>query len=235
MTCDEVKGLFDAFVDGELNLWTSVAVEEHLQDCAACAGEVQARMDLRRAIEEAGLYFPAPREVHRRVRRSVRGGWFPAVWWIAPVAAVLALIFLLVPLPGTSAMEQAVVSGHVRSLMPNHLLDVPSSDMHTVKPWFNGKIDFSPPVKDLKQEGFALAGGRLDYLRDRAVAVLVYHRRQHVINVFLWPASHGDTGVAEATRQGYNMLHWTRSGFEYWAVSDLNVQELNEFGRLLRE
>ena len=132
-------------------------------------------------------------------------------------------------------MEQAVVSGHVRSLMPNHLMDVPSSDSHTVKPWFNGKVDFSPPVKDLKADGFTLVGGRLDYLQDRTVAALVYQRRKHLINVFLWPSSRADSGVTAETRQGYNLLHWTRSGFEYWAVSDLNLQELGEFGRLLQE
>jgi anti-sigma factor RsiW len=104
-----------------------------------------------------------------------------------------------------------------------------------VKPWFNGRLDFSPPVKDLKADGFALIGGRLDYLHDRSVAVLVYERRRHVINVFLWPTSRGDTGVDQETRRGYNVLHWTRSGFEYWVVADLNMQELGEFGRLLRE
>ena len=235
MTCDEVKVLLDAFVDDELDLRTSVAVEEHLTECSACAREAEARSQLKEDIAAAGLYYPAPRGLQERVRRSMGGRGFPSIWWIAPVAAVLALVFVLVPRPGTSAMEQAVVSDHVRSLMPNHLMDVPSSDMHTVKPWFNGKIDFSPPVKDLKSDGFALIGGRLDYLRDRAVAVLVYQRGKHVINVFLWPSSRGDSGVEAGTRQGYHLLHWTRSGFEYWAVSDLNMQELSEFSRLLRE
>jgi anti-sigma factor RsiW len=235
MTCKEVQGLLDAFVDGELDVRTSVAVEEHLEECAACAQEVRERLDLQEAITDAALYYPTPREVRQRVQRSLRGRSFPVTLWIAPVAAALVLVFLALPRLGTSAMEQAVVADHVRSLMPNHLLDVPSSDMHTVKPWFNGRVDFSPPVKDLKEQGFALVGGRLDYLRDRAVAVLVYERHRHVINVFLWPSSRGDSDVEMDTRQGYNLLHWTRAGFEYWAVSDLNARELGEFARLLRE
>jgi anti-sigma factor RsiW len=235
MTCKEVQGLLDAFDDGELDVRTSVAVEEHLGECAACAQEVRERLDLQEAITDAALYYPTPREVRQRVQRSLRGRSFPVTLWIAPVAAALVLVFLALPRLGTSAMEQAVVADHVRSLMPNHLLDVPSSDMHTVKPWFNGRVDFSPPVKDLKEQGFALVGGRLDYLRDRAVAVLVYERHRHVINVFLWPSSRGDSDVEMDTRQGYNLLHWTRAGFEYWAVSDLNARELGEFARLLRE
>ena len=235
MTCAEVETLLDAFVDGELDLRTSMDVEEHLTHCAQCAQQVRERLDLQEAIADARLYYPAPRELRKRVRRSLQGRSFPLVWWIAPVAAALILVLLALPRPGTSAMEQAVVSDHVRSLMPGHLLDVPSSDMHTVKPWFNGRVDFSPPVKDLKPEGFPLAGGRLDYLRDRTVAVLVYERHRHVINVFLWPSSRGDSDVESAARQGYNLLHWTRGGFEYWVASDLNARELGDFVRLLRQ
>ena len=235
MRCEEVRALLDAFVDAELDLRASMDVEAHLSECAACAEEVRARLDLQDAIAGAALYYPAPPEVRRRVENSVKGRSYPVAMWLTPVAAALVLVFLALPRLGTSATEQAVVSNHVRSLMPNHLLDVPSSDQHTVKPWFNGRVDFSPPVKDPKAEGFALVGGRLDYLRDRTVAVLVYERRRHVINVSVWPSSHGDSEVNASTRQGYNLLHWTRAGFEYWAVSDLNARELAEFAKLLRE
>ena len=129
-----------------------------------------------------------------------------------------------------------VIAAHARSLQVNHLTDVVSTDRHTVKPWFRDKLDFSPQVPDLSAEGFALSGGRLDYLADRSVAALVYQRGKHTINVFTWPATNdADTPVRNFSRQGFHIREWQRSGMNYWVVSDLNDEDLDQFVRLFRE
>ena len=157
------------------------------------------------------------------------------------MAATIAVIFGLIFLnqggvfdcsPG-NALAQDVISSHVRSLLATHLLDVPSTDQHTVKPWFDGKLKFSPPVHDFAERGFRLTGGRLDYLNGREVAALVYQRRLHVINLFIWPSASGRNTAAESfTKDGYNVSHWDRDGFEFWAVSDVNAEDLRTFAGL---
>jgi mycothiol system anti-sigma-R factor len=136
----------------------------------------------------------------------------------------------------TEAIAHDVLASHVRSLMPGHLTDVASTNRHNVKPWFNGRLDYSPPVYDLSADGFPLAGGRVDYVDGRAVAVLVYERRQHVISLYVWPAGRAGMPAAEQlsgrTRQGYHMLAWTRGGMTRWAISDLNLDELHQFAGL---
>ncbi len=167
-----------------------------------------------------------------------------AAWgWLAVAAAILMVFAMswrigpgLVRNANSDLLAQEIVSSHIRSLQPDHLYDVKSTDQHTVKPWFNGKLDFSPPVRDLSEDGYPLVGGRLDYVDHRAVAALVYQRRQHLINVFIWPEAKGtEEALTTKSVQGYNMIPWEGGGMYQCAVSDLNKGELEQFTELLRK
>jgi anti-sigma factor RsiW len=249
MSCTDTKNLLNAYVDGELDSAGSLSVENHIQRCASCLADVQRLRALVSAIEGGGLRFKAPKQLKRNVKAAVRVanprkrisllGWR----WVSAFASAVVVIIL-----GWTAMTywarsseerllvNDIVSGHVRSMMANHITDVSSSDSHTVKPWFGGRLDYSPPTKDLTEQGFRLIGGRLDYLNNRPVAALVYQRSQHFINLFVWPSN--NTAIQQQdqlTRHGYNVIHWTKAGMTYWLVSDLNLTELNECARLLKE
>ena len=251
MTHRELEPQLDAYVDGELAPEDAREFEAHLRVCDDCARLHEARVALSAAIREQAPALRAPDALRDRVRATLRDAagttrvrrGLPAVAtrWLA-LAASLATVAvgswrLGLSRAGEDALAGQVLASHVRSLMPRHLTDVVSSDQHTVKPWFNGKLDFSPPVYDFAGRGFPLIGGRLDYLGGRPVAALVYGRRQHVINVFLWPATLGAVGGASrvATRQGYHLLRWTTPEYAYWVVSDLGLAELNDFAQLLRQ
>jgi anti-sigma factor RsiW len=243
----ETQDLIHAYVDGELDLVRSLEVEKHIQNCQVCSRDYKNFQTLRSVVGTGSLYFKSPANLQRRiqsaVRKETRVETRPPVlsWrWLSvgaslAFAAIIILTFVpaLTRHPADDLLAQEIISGHVRSLMADHLTDVSSSDQHTVKPWFNGKVDFSPPVKDLADSGFPLVGGRLDYVENRPVAALVYKRRQHFINLFIWPSTHDSVaGKKTVMRQGYNLIHWTKSGMTYWAVSDLNSSELQEFVRL---
>jgi anti-sigma factor RsiW len=232
MSCAETELLIHPYLDDELDPARSLEIEHHLEECPACARAWREQVRLRNALRSMAPYYRAPDSLRRRVeRQSSRRAPRPAPW-LAAAAAVALLAVVLWKVPG-QAPEADVVSDHIRSLMANHLTDVPSGDGHTVKPWFNGKVDFSPQVRDLAEQGFRLIGGRLDYLRGRPVAAIVYQRRQHVINLFTWPAAGAaDRAAKTDARQGYNVVSWLRGGMNYWVVSDLNPKELGEFVRL---
>ncbi|MGO9107849.1 MAG: anti-sigma factor family protein [Thermoguttaceae bacterium] len=252
MNCPNAQNLLQPYADGELDLLRHVEMETHLKQCPACAKQEQNLRSLRAAIRSASLSFRAPAALAARPQLANPTLAPPVVDrrrrtlnLIAVAAAVLILaaasatIGIYVQRSGTSSEErlaESVVAGHIRSLQAGHLMDVASSDRHTVKPWFQGKLDFSPQVLDFSSQGYPLIGGRLDYLADRAVAALVYQHGKHTINVFTWPVVNGaDQGVGAITRQGFHIRVWQHAGMIHWAISDINDQDFDEFVRLFQE
>lgn len=259
-SCATIGELLSAHVDGELPPEEAAAVAEHLTSCAGCGREYEATLRTVQTLREGLSRYRAPDVLRARVRAALReepsehtaaprsdGRTYRRTWgtpWRAVAAALViavassGLTLLTVGRatePARPAIADEVLASHIRSLMPEHLTDVRSTDRHNVKPWFNGRLDFSPSVPRLDDQGFPLLGGRVDYVDGRPVAVVVYGRRQHVINVFSWPADAGpEVSAAPAPRHGYNMLHWRSGGVEYWIASDLNAAELRQFGELLR-
>jgi len=244
MNCPEMRLLLHAYVDGELDLVCSLEVEQHLKTCAACAGEYQTLVSLRSALRSAPLSYEAPNALRKQFSKmdkesdDARRPSRPWFWqWLA-VGATAAALFLLMVRPNGLAkrgqLADEMVAEHVRSMMADHLTDVLSSDQHTVKPWFDGKLDFAPDVKDFAPQGFPLIGGRLDYINGRDVAALIYRREKHLINVFVWPAGRGDESApVTAERRGYHIVNRDVNGLHYSLVSDLNVKELGELADLI--
>jgi anti-sigma factor RsiW len=240
MTCDEAEILLHALIDGELDAGHAREVENHIKDCPRCAAELAAFREMSKAVAGADLRFAAPLSLRRRIeaslpqtkvpsRRAVLRGF--AMGSAASAIAASGLVAVILRNDDAQRIESEVVSAHLRSLQAGHLTDVLSTDQHTVKPWFNGKLEVSPPVVDLTAQGFTLIGGRLDYVDARAIAAIVYRRRAHVINLFVAQTASTERQPAKLdTIQGFNIRRWSDAGLNYWAVSDLAKDELAEFG-----
>ncbi|MDD5262028.1 MAG: anti-sigma factor [Methylacidiphilales bacterium] len=246
MECDQVRRVLDAFVDGELDVLRSMEVEEHLRACPACAGIVESQRALAQSFQEKLPRHSAPGALKTRIQALLReeaGNKVP--WWKGPsLIRPWAVAFLMLVVASASAffvggsnrsgkLAEEAVSNHIRSLQAGHLMDVASTDQHTVKPWFAGRLDFSPIVVDLAESGFPLLGGRQDVLDHQSVAALVYQRRKHFINLFVWPG--GNVPAAFRSLRGYQIEEWSRSGMNYLAVSDLAEAEFREFSALIRK
>ena len=244
MNCPEARLLLHAYADGELDLVRSLDVEQHLRTCAVCVAEKQALVSLRSALASPELMYAAPQSLRKKVRQLTgapgektqthRVPWF---WpWLSAGAVAVAMLVLM-PRPAGfnhELLADEIVSNHVRSLMAGHLTDVVSSDQHTVKPWFNGKLDFAPDVKDFAAAGFPLVGGRMDYLNGRAVAALIYQRNKHFINIFIWPVDRATAGQpAGENVRGYNLINRDVNGLHYTLVSDLNQAELSRLAMMI--
>jgi anti-sigma factor RsiW len=244
----EAIELLPAYLDQELGLADAMAVERHLSNCSECQHEFAKQSNVSAQLKKNAAYFEAPPHLAQRIKMALpsdRSHSTPVKGWNfnwlhagALMVTLLAVVwsgglYLMLPSAQDMLMEE-LVSSHVRSLQVDHLSDVVSSDQHTVKPWFNGKLNFSPSVIDLSSQGFPLVGGRLDYLNGRTVAVLIYRHNQHPINLYIWPSTDRDVTPQSQDRQGYHLIRWVVGGMNYWAVSDLATNELEFFVGTLR-
>jgi anti-sigma factor RsiW len=249
MDCTESLSRLHAYLDQELDLPSAVAIDQHLASCAGCKAAFAAQSALRSGIRRHADYrHGAPEALAERIRtrlgsaaeapaRTFRPRWqWPQLRQWLPVgfaAAAAAVVSWTAAIqyassPADQIVAAQVIAGHARAILTSRLVEVASSDQHTVKPWLSSKLDFSPPVTDLADAGFPLAGGRLDYLDNRPVAALVYRYRQHIINVFVWPEQKAASRQA-LSKHGYNVLHWNDAGMTFWAISDVNAAELQTF------
>jgi anti-sigma factor RsiW len=248
MNCHDAQQQMNAYLDGELDLVRNLEMEGHLQTCPTCARILGNQRTLQETLRSDAFYYRAPLPLQAWLRSSLGKTrprpTRPRIWvFMGAAAASIAIVGFTLgwmsarkDLSTEDLLAREVISSHVRSLMASHLTDVASSDQHTVKPWFKGQLDFSPPVKDLSKEDFSLVGGRVDYVGDRSVAAIVYQRRKHFINLFVWPSpSDSATSQGSLTLQGFHLIRWNKDGLAYWAVSDLNEKELDEFVRLVRK
>ena len=245
MTCDVSRERTHAWLDGELSVEATLEAERHARECPTCAAEYRRGLALRAALREGGLVAAPPESLEARLRarleaerRPVRRG---VPQWAALAASLVlgaALAILLLPLRDsmrTRGLDDALVSAHVRALMKGPLVEVASSDHHAVKPWFAGKVDFSPKVKDLASRDFPLTGGRVDDVSGRRAAVLAYAHGRHEIDVFVSVAANPTPDLTMNMARGYRVARWTEGDLCYSAVTDMEETELRAFVDLLRD
>jgi mycothiol system anti-sigma-R factor len=250
VNCDLNRTVLHGYLDGELDATRAAEFEHHLETCRECATALGSEESLRSSLQRSGLYESAPLALRKKIRAELDAATasptairIPAWRWVAVAATILivaSVSWFSWSRPGKDSASTTpftvaeIIDAHVRSLQPGHLTDVASTDQHTVKPWFNGKLAFVPPVKDFADEGFPLVGGRLDVLAGQNVAALVYARRKHFINVFVMPTKEPDTPIhPPGLRQGYQWRHWRRQGMEYCAISDVSDSDIYELAQLL--
>jgi anti-sigma factor (TIGR02949 family) len=250
VNCNRSSTILHGYLDNELDVLSAADFERHLEQCPKCVSALETLESIRSSLNVAQLYEKAPAELRKKMLaridspRSVTV--FPkrtAVWqWLAVAAALILVTYigLRVVSPHRADTDKyetvlaaEIIDAHLRSLQPGHLIDVVSTDQHTVKPWFDGKLDFSPPVQDFADQGFPLQGGRVDVVHGRSVAALVYGRRKHFINVFIWPNNEKDNAPRSGSQQGYQWTEWRKDGMEFCAVSDAAPSALEQLRSLL--
>lgn len=246
MNCDSARLLLDPYLDGELGVERSVELEQHLDSCGDCPRDLEGRRALGSLLRDKFEYQAAPLALHRAIRNEIakaepevlkaRASRARPREWMRMAASLVLVAGLSSAVTYYSMLQQGsdiageVFASHIRgALSGDRMIDVVSSNEHTVKPWFNSRLDYAPPVKDLAKDGFPLAGGRLDYVAGRRVAALVYHHNKHVVTLFVWPSSAGTSKLLMTTRRGESICHWVDDGMTYWVVSDVESADLREF------
>ena len=258
MNCELNATSLHGYFDGELDAVRAAEFERHLESCSECLAELEAQESLRAALQHAQLRERAPLDLRKKILQSLPKSGAPSRFAVSPPwqtswrlswqwLAVAALLLLVVSalgwrlvldrhdLSAEQGLSAEIVDAHVRSLQPGHLSDVISTDQHTVKPWFNGKVDFAVPVRDFADEGFPLQGGRLEVINAKTVAALIYGRRKHEVNLFVWPETAGDEKAVASSVRGYQLVCWRKGGMEYWLASDLALPDLEVLQHLLAQ
>jgi anti-sigma factor RsiW len=251
MECKRTETVLHGYFDNELDALGAAHFERHLGECTKCSAELESLSALRSSLEIPQLYEKMPAPVRQKILADLNVKAKNPVLvlptrritqWLAIAAALILLAYAgsqVLSFHGGDSfaptMATEVLDAHLRSLQPGHLTDVISTDQHTVKPWFDGRLDFAPPVRDFAEQGYPLQGGRLDVVDNRVVAALVYGRRKHIVNVFIWPTNEKDSGPREGLRQGYNWVDWRKQGMEFCAVSDVAATDLDQLQKLFAE